>query len=314
MIEEKLGSYAIVKTVGSGTMGTVYQAEDRRNGRMVAVKLIRSRVLPDAAKRERFLQGLLRTCEIRHKNLCPILEIGDDDDDFYVITPFLEGMTLRQRMDGRPLPWREAVRIALLVAETLDAVHEAGSVHRSVNPSNLWLVADGTVLLTDCGMATFTETDPRSLRRAAAADHARSRIPMNALAFMSPEQIRGNAVDRRTDIFALGAVLHTMLTGTHRFEPRGSFQRAGATNQNFPADLHAIMNRAVRHAPEARYQQMRDLICDLRRVSAIDEREAVDPAPDTPAPGRRRFPRVNLATAALLLVILITMVYYLLVR
>ncbi len=139
MIGEKVGKYTILEIVGSGSMGSVYKAEDPE-GRLVAVKVVRSQVLCSMEKRERFLQCLLVASEIRHAGICPILEIGDDHDDFFIIMPWIQGQTLEHYMERKPIPWRHALEIALSIGSALEAIHNAGAAHRGLKPANIWIL------------------------------------------------------------------------------------------------------------------------------------------------------------------------------
>ena len=291
MIGQRLDKYTILKSIGTGSMGTVYKAEDSQDGRLVALKLIRSQVLYSREKREQFLQYLLDACQVHHQGVCRILDIGDDEDDFFVVTPFIEGRTLELYLDRRPLPWQAALPIGIAVAEALQAAHSAGAIHRALKSSNVWIQPDGSVLVSDCGLARCAEVAKKS--RAAhfggAADYAEVPIPMAALAYMSPEQIRGDALDQRTDIFAFGALLYEMLTGRHPFEGRSSASRMsailtaepaalGSKAGSVPPELERVVCRALAKEPADRFQNMSDVLAELY---SVQDRE---PAEKTPVP------------------------------
>jgi serine/threonine protein kinase len=280
MIGEKLGRYTILEIVGNGSTGTVYKAEDPE-GHLVALKLVRSQVLYDMEKRERFLQCALVASEIHHDGICPILEIGDDNDDFFVIMPFIQGRTLEQYMERRSLPWAEALDIALAAGSALKALHDAGAVHRGFKPANVWILnnRERKVMLSDCCIARFTEIARRGRTRASGlgVDFADTLIPLSALAYMSPEQVRGEPVDYRTDIFSFGVVLYEMLSGRHPFEARNSLSRISAileaepptlTSKHaaIPLQLEPITNRALAKNRDARYQSISELLEQLRTV------------------------------------------------
>jgi serine/threonine protein kinase len=282
MIGEKLGKYTILEIVGNGSMGTVYKAEDPE-GQPVALKLVRSHVLYSMEKRERFLQCLLVASEIQHKGICPILEIGDDNDDFFVIMPFVDGKTLERYMERKPLPWIRALDIALATGSALEAIHEAGAAHRGLKPANIWILNDRerTVLLTDCCIARFTEITRRGTGSSPdpGIDFADTLIPLGAFAYMSPEQVRGGPVDYRTDVFSLGVVLYEMLSGRHPFEGRNSLSCISAileaeppplVSKHTPAplQLESILHKALAKNPEDRYQSMKVLLRELNSVRA----------------------------------------------
>ena len=280
MIGEKLDRYHLLVEVGSGSMGTVYRAEDQSTGHTVAVKLVTSKILYDPSRRERFLQGVFLASQIRHPNICPILEIGDDEDDLFIVMPFLQGETLAQLMKRRSLPWQETLRLGISIAQGLAAVHDAGAVHRSLKPSNIWIRRDGSVLLTDCCVARFTELDgagdPATARRPEFADTI---IPMSALSYMSPEQVRGESVDHRSDLFALGAILYEMLSERHPFEARNSLSRISAIlesnparltsrKQILPGALDAALRKAMDRRPESRYRDAQEMGSALQNILA----------------------------------------------
>jgi serine/threonine protein kinase len=274
MIGEKLGRYTILEVVGNGNMGTVYKAEDPE-GRLVALKLVRAQVLYSMEKRERFLQCLLVASEIQHKGICPILEIGDDNDDFFVIMPFVNGKTLEQYMEKKPLPWSRSLDIALATGSALRAIHAAGAAHRGLKPANIWILNDSqqTVLLSDCCIAHFTEIAEGGRIRASrlGVDFADTLIPLGALAYMSPEQVRGEPVDYRTDIFSLGVVLYEMLSGRHPFEARNTLSCISAIleaappaltskHADIPMQLESILRKALAKNREDRYQSMEEFL------------------------------------------------------
>ncbi len=326
MIGEKLDRYNLLDEIGTGSMGTVYRAEDQCTGRIVAVKLVRSKVLYDSSRRERFLQGVLLASQIHHAGICPILEIGDDDDDLFIVMPLLQGETLAQQLKRKPLPWQHTLRIGVSIAEVLGAVHRAGTVHRSLKPSNVWILQDGAVVLTDCCVARFTELDQlkegSALQRPEFADTI---IPMSALAYMSPEQIRGDPVDHRSDIFALGAILYEMLSDRHPFEARNSLSRISAIlessparltsrRQSLPGGLDAILRKAMDRRPETRYRDTRELgsaLCDI-----LEKGPDLAIVPGAASPGHKGHLALwkILGLCALLVIVIISVLYLFLSR
>jgi serine/threonine protein kinase len=321
MIGEELGGYTILETLGTGTMGTVYKAEDLSTHRVVAVKVVRAQVLYDREKRERFLQGLLAACELRHEKICPILEIGDEDDDFYIAMPFLKGTTLKDQIERKRLSWEQALEIALEVGEALAVGHAGGAVHRGLKPANVWLLTDGNVLVTDFNLARFTEIDRKTSSKLK-MDFADTVIPMAALAYMSPEQIRGDPVDYRTDIFSFGVVLYEMLSGHHPFESRNSLSRMSAIlNENpslvsargrpVPAELDPILDKVLAKCPQDRYQSVEELLPELRRIRAHSSTPAAQPT-DPPCGSEEQSPSYTAYALLATLVVLLGMAAYLL--
>ena len=286
MIGERLDKYTILKAIGTGSMGTVYKAEDSGDGHLVALKLIRSQVLYNRERREQFLQCLLAASEVRHKAICPILDIGDDHDDFFVVMPFIDGRTLEQYLDRKPLPWQAALPIGIAVAHALQAAHSAGAIHRGLKTSNVWIQSDGSVLVSDCGLARFTEFAKRSRVKYSGetADYTETLVPMAALAHMSPEQIRGETLDQRTDIFSFGALLYEMLTGRDPFDTRNPLSRMSAilaadppavssTAGPIPPGLERVVCRALAKNPGDRFQNMTEVLAELHAVRDIGTAE-----------------------------------------
>jgi non-specific serine/threonine protein kinase len=319
MIGEKIGKYVILEALGTGNMGTVYKAEDPE-GRIVALKLVRSQVLYDVERRERFLQGILAASLVHHDGICPILEIGDDNDDFFVVMPYLEGRTLEQCLEHKPVPWQRAVAIAIAVGQALAAAHAGRAVHRGLKPSNIWLQKEGTVIVSDCSIARFTEMPKRSRTKSIGprVDFADTLIPLAALAYMSPEQGRGDNVDARTDIFSLGAILYEMLTGRHPFDARNSLSRMSAILEaepppltsrlgSIPQDLDRIVRRALAKEPSDRYGSMQDLLTQLEMVqrSVVEE-----PRPLQEARKVRRLRTLGWLTLITLILALIAVFLY----
>ena len=277
MIGEKLGNYTVLEIIGSGSIGTVYKAEDSA-GQYVAVKLVRSQVLQSMEKRERFLQCLLAASEMKHHSLCPILEIGDDNNDFFIITPFIQGTTLENVIGKKPLPPLQALHIAREIASALEVIHSAGTVHRGLRPSNIWILnaREKGVILSDYCIARFTETSTYGRIRSAVhkAGFIGMRIPLDEYAYMSPEQIRGESLDARTDIFSFGVVLFEMLSGRHPFEARNSLSRVSAILKADPPPLFAkhtplakklesTINKALAKNREYRYQSVNGFMSDI---------------------------------------------------
>jgi len=277
MIGAKLGNYTVLGIVGNGSLGTVYRAEGP-HGHPVALKLVRSDVLCCMELRERFLQTALVASEIRHEGICPILEIGDDNEDLFVVMPIIDGITLAEYLLEGPLPWPYAVDISLKIGTALSIIHENKAVHRALKPSNVWLLEEPSrVLISDCGIGRFTELPlkPRGRFSPLKADIAAAIIPPASLAYMSPEQVRGDTVDFRTDIFSFGVLVYEMLSGRHPFEARNSISRISAILEAhppslisrygvIPLQLESILLRAMAKDRDGRHQSMQELLVEMR--------------------------------------------------
>ncbi|HTK68503.1 MAG TPA: protein kinase [Candidatus Eisenbacteria bacterium] len=237
----RLGPYEIVSRVGEGGMGVVYRARDDRLGRDVAVKVIPPELASDKERLRRFQIEARAAGQLNHPNIVIIHDLGTSDGAPYIVSEMLEGETLRPPLERGPLPARRAVVLAVQIAQGLASAHAAGIVHRDLKPENLFLNKNGVLKILDFGIAKLFQSDG-----AAVGEETASVIPgltrtgtiLGTASYMAPEQIREQAIDQRTDLFALGAILYEMLTGEKAFP--------GAT----PADrMSAILNRDTPHLP-----------------------------------------------------------------
>ena len=214
----KLGPYEIVAPVGEGGMGEVYRARDTRLNRSVAIKVLPQAIAADSDRMRRFEQEARSIAALNHPNILSIYDVGVEDGTSYLVTELLEGETLRERLNRGSLPVRKAVEIAMQIAYGLAAAHERGIIHRDLKPENIFLTKDGHVKLLDFGLA-------KDQTAAALANSANSAtltmrtapgVVMGTAPYMAPEQVRGEVVDYRADIFSFGAVLYEMLSGKAR--------------------------------------------------------------------------------------------------
>ena len=282
MAKKKIGRYRIVGELGRGAMGIVYKAEDPNLDRVVALKTIL--VDPDAEGadeyRKRFILEAKAAGKLNHQNIITTFDCGEHDGLAYLAMEFIEGTDLRSRLLKEPLPAAEAVEIARQVAEGLAYAHERGVVHRDVKPGNIMLNAQGQPKIMDFGLA-----------RMRAADHKTSTgMVLGTPRYMSPEQISGQPVDQRSDIFSLGIVLYEMLTGTRLFSGEDmaqvthqitEFEHIPPTRQvpGLPAMLDFVVARALKKDPAVRYQDARELAGDLATCAAeLRSREDITPS------------------------------------
>src|SRR5258708_6295877 len=208
-----LGPYRIVRMLGEGGMGAVYRAKDTRLGRDVAVKVLTAATLSDHERLARFEQEARATGMLNHPNLLTIFDIGHSEGTPFLVSELLEGETLRDRITKGPLPPRKAIDVATQMAQGLAAAHEKGIIHRDLKPENIFITRDGRVKILDFGIAKLTAAagaDGPPLQMAATAPG----MVMGTVAYMSPEQVRGEVIDARSDIFAFGAIVPDMLTGS----------------------------------------------------------------------------------------------------
>src|SRR6202521_4042033 len=214
----RLGPYEILAPIGAGGMGEVYRAKDPRLGREVAIKVLPSSFSADTDRLRRFEQEAKAAGLLNHPNITAVYDIGTENQAPYVVTELLEGETLRGALAGGRLSARKAVDYALQIAHGLAAAHEKGIVHRDLKPENLFVTKDGRLKILDFGLAKLTQVDPGSHTSLPTMTHAtEAGVVMGTAGYMSPEQVRGTAVDPRSDIFSFGAILYEMISGKRAF-------------------------------------------------------------------------------------------------
>jgi eukaryotic-like serine/threonine-protein kinase len=273
-VAREVGPYRILSLLGSGGMGEVYLAEDPRLGRRVALKFLPLPFVIDPDRVRRFETEARAASALNHPNILTVFDIGQADGTHYIVTEYVEGETLRARLDSGPLPALEAVRVAAQVAEALAAAHAAGITHRDIKPDNIVLRRDGYVKVLDFGLAKLSEAPGID-----STEHALRTPPgiiLGTIKYMSPEQALGIEVDGRSDLWGLGSVLYEMVTGRAPFEGRKAAVLDAILHQAPPpvADfaealpplLDAVVGRALEKDPELRYQTASDLCADLRRL------------------------------------------------
>jgi serine/threonine protein kinase/Tol biopolymer transport system component len=261
-------------------MGEVYRARDTRLGREVALKVLPASFADDKTRLSRFRQEACAAGALNHPNILAIYDVGTDDSAPYVVSELLEGETLRQRMGGVALPQRKAIDYSQQLAHGLAAAHEKGIVHRDLKPENLFITKDGRLKILDFGLAKLTQTDNGQIQ----TNVPTRRIDtdpgtvMGTVGYMSPEQVRGQAVDHRSDIFAFGAILYEMLSGKRAFHGGSAAETMSAILKEDPPDLLAtnrtvspalerILHHCLEKNPEERFQSARDLAFDLQSIS-----------------------------------------------
>src|SRR5712691_1807699 len=296
-IGTKLGRYEIRSKIGEGGMGEVYLARDTQLGRDVAVKVLPSTYSHDTDRLHRFEQEACAAGALNHPNILIVHDVGTHDGSPYVVSELLEGETLRERMGGTAQPQRKAIDYALQIAHGLAAAHEKGIVHRDLKPDNIFITKDGRVKILDFGVAKLTQAEGSQSQtdiptRRVDTDPG---VVMGTVGYMSPEQVRGQKVDHRSDIFSFGAILYEMVSGRRAFHRESTADTISAilkehppdlseTNQRISPALERLVNHCLEKNPEERFHSASDLAFALEALSGSSATSAQTVAMPTFAP------------------------------
>ncbi|HEY1251194.1 MAG TPA: protein kinase [Thermoanaerobaculia bacterium] len=279
----KLGPYEILAPIGAGGMGEVYRAKDPRLGREVAIKVLPATFSQDADRLKRFEQEARAAGVLNHPGITAVYDIGTASDQSpYIVTELLEGETLRSRLGAGAVPSRKAIDYAVQIAKGLAAAHEKGIVHRDLKPENLFLTNDGRVKILDFGLAKLkNEKDPGSQTDLqTVSGGTQPGVVLGTMGYMAPEQVRGKAADRRSDLFAFGTILYEMLSGQRAFRGETAADTITAiltkeppdlsqTNKDLPPGLDRIVRHCLEKNPEERFESARDVAFDLEALSGL---------------------------------------------
>jgi serine/threonine protein kinase/Tol biopolymer transport system component len=284
---DRLGPYEIVASLGAGGMGEVYKAKDTRLDRLVAVKVLPEQLAKDPDLLARFDREAKSVAALNHPNILALHDFGRQGDLAYAVMELLEGESLRARLAQGSLPPRKAVEVAIQLARGLSAAHEKGVVHRDLKPENLWLTNDGRLKILDFGLAkqVFRSEGPMHSQLATEAFGSGSAgstergVVLGTVGYMSPEQVRGESVDARTDIFSFGAVLYEMLTGSRAFARNSATETLAAilrddppepesTGRSIPSGLQRIIHHCLEKNPSQRFRSAHDVAFALENLSS----------------------------------------------
>jgi eukaryotic-like serine/threonine-protein kinase len=311
----KLGPYEVVSLLGAGGMGEVYRARDSRLKRDVAIKVLPQALSLDSDRLRRFEQEALATAALNHPNILAVFDIGTNEGSPYVVSELLEGETLRERLRSGAIAVRKTLDYALQIAHGLAAAHEKGIIHRDLKPENLFLTKDGRVKILDFGLAKLTQPEAGSHTSLPTMTHAtEAGVVMGTAGYMSPEQVRGIAVDARSDIFSFGAILYEMLSGKRAFHRETAADTMSAILKEDPADLSETnrnvspaLERIVQHCleknPEQRFHSASDIAFDLEHLSGVSSTSARVTAVASERPRRRLLAGVVSAIALAILML-----------
>ena len=279
-------------------MGEVYRARDPRLAREVAIKVLPDSLRRDSERLRRFEQEAHAVGALNHPNILAIYDVGTHGEVPYIVTELLDGVTLRDRLHDGALSPRKATDYAVQIAHGLAAAHEKNIVHRDLKPDNVFICSDGRVKILDFGLAKSSESGPQDNTVTAVEPLTGSGVMLGTAGYMSPEQVRGQTADRRSDIFSFGAVLYEMVSGQRAFRRSTAADTASAilkedppdliaSGRNIPVTLDRIVHHCLEKNPEERFQSARDLAFNLESMSASSDSGVVAPAPFEKQPSVR---------------------------
>jgi eukaryotic-like serine/threonine-protein kinase len=291
----KIGFYKIESQVGEGGMGVVFKALDTKLNRRVAVKLL-SDNLADADGRRRFQREAQTASSLNHPHILTVYDAGEFEGRQYLVTEYIDGGTLSEWSKGGTRTWRDVVELLTGVADGLRTAHEAKILHRDIKPANILVMQSGYAKLADFGLAKLAEespspTDETKTRTDTLTGRTRAGMVMGTIAYMSPEQAQGKAIDARSDIFSFGVVLYEQLAGQRPFDGRNDLETLQRVihevppilGEHIPAALRTLVEKALKKDPEERYQSMREMVADLRSLARASDGQPL-PTPVQPTP------------------------------
>ena len=282
----RLGAYEILAPLGAGGMGEVYRGRDTRLGREVAVKVVSERLTSDSHALARLQREARAVAALSHPNIVALYDLGSENGVPFIVMELLEGEPLSQCIAAGGLPWRRALEIAASIADALASAHGKGVVHRDLKPANVFVTRDGHTKVLDFGLAKLDPFRTDAQTDGLTPGETEPGIVLGTVAYMSPEQAKGEPADQRSDIFSLGCVLYEMLAGRRAFDGgtppetlaailRDDPPGLAGSGDRFPSTIGAVVRRCLEKKPEQRFQSARDLAFSLREISGASDSHAI---------------------------------------